>query len=515
MVYLGSVPINDPQDGRAPLSLVPTTSVGQLLLNGVSYRCLPGASNIEGVIQVLEPSQLSRDPIADIELSKGDRDLKQRRARFSSPATRVGIDFAYDELRNNGYSFDARGIVNGSGYGSSATRVQSADLRGTVGDNDRYRFSFRKFETSFQGDTLFADSSNRRDGFIALVESSVDGLQASLFGRGHNVATRDSVTENQTVGISVAASVLGKENHGLFVGLAYENVFCRQHVGGSRVNERLQTASANAGGRVRFGRGTIVDGRVDASHQFDLAFGWGARVAVAQELGSMTHLWLEARRAYRLPNLGELFLPAHMTTLTTTVAGNRDVAGEASLEGVAKLFSRFGRVENELRMTAIRVRDPILPRVDSGAPTTTVRPSNAEAQSLRVLLDRVRIKGTLLGLDFNLAAGASYALGDRDRYFEGVPELRANASASVGRSLFRNTSELFLTGEFEYAGSRVTHGAELPSFRVFNLKLEGRLVDAYLFLLWSNVLDERYQTVAPYLMTPRTFVYGIAWKFYN
>jgi len=55
----------------------------------------------------------------------------------------------------------------------------------------------------------------------------------------------------------------------------------------------------------------------------------------------------------------------------------------------------------------------------------------------------------------------------------------------------------------------------LPAFNVVNVTLIGRLQDVRFYAKWLNVLDEQYQTVAGYLMTPQTLSYGIEWTLFD
>jgi len=517
LVYLGNVLLNDPQDNHVPLALTPTTSIGELVMGRSPTRHFAAQSNIEGVIRIVEPTELEREPMATIDLSKGDHDLKQRRASFASPRKPAGIDIRYDELRNAGYSFDSRGLINGSGFGSSSTRMSEADLRGVLFNGDRYRFSLRQFETTFQGDTATAFSDNRRNGFIALAETSTRAFDAHLYGRNYKVSTRDSVTINETTRIAVRVPIRKRDDWHLVVGGSYENIFSKQDIAGGTTDDQLQIASANASASSLIGEGTLVEIAGDASVQFDYAWGWGARVAATRRLGEANRFMIEARRGFRLPNLAELFLPFHRSgsSVTTDVVGNSSLKSESSLEGTLRLYTDVGRFENDLRATALRVRNPILSVQVQSAPTPLITSSNTDAQGLQVIEDRLQVASEVWGFEVRALGGVMVALGTRDRFYAGVPSARAIGGASIGRSLFKDTSYILFGGEYIYSGSRTAGGAELSSYGVTNLKLEGRLVDAHLYLLWMNVSDEQYETVWPYLMTPRTFVYGIQWTFYN
>jgi hypothetical protein len=522
LVYLGGVLLNDPQDDRVPLALTQTTSIGEIVVGDTPGSGVTGNYNIEGIVRIIEPTELERDPMAAINLSKGDHQLKQRRARYSSPRKPAGVDFGYDELRNNGYNFDATGNITleGLGFGSSATRASNFDIRGVVHTEEKYRFSLRQFQTTFQGDTLDPFSDNRRDGFIALVQASTKNFALDLYGRNYKVSTRDSVTMNETTSLAVAVPVSSEGGRRVVFGLGYENINSKQDIANGSTSNRLRKASASLSAGSPVGSGTVVQVGADVSTQFDYAWGWGARVAARRQLSRTHQVTVVGRRGYRLPNLSELFLPLHRLGNsapgdTNNVAGNQNLKSESSLEAALRWYADLGTVRNELRFSALRVRDPILSVEVEAVPHSLAMPLNADAQGLQVIEDRLRIVSTRWGFEFNVDGGVMVALGDRNGYFQGVPNVRGIVGASFGRSLFKDTSHIQFGAEYLYSGSRVAGGAELSAYDVLNLKLEGRLVDAYLYVLWLNVFDEQYATIWPYLMTPRTFVYGIQWTLYN
>jgi hypothetical protein len=522
LLYLGGVPLNDPQDGMVPLAMVQTTSIGELIMGETPGRHLAGQTNIEGVMHIVEPRELEREPMVAIDLSKGDHQLKQRRFRYSSPRKPAGVDFGYDELRNNGYNFDATGNIDleGLGFGSSTTRASNADIRGVFPSGEKYRFALRQFQTTFQGDTLDPFSDNRRDAFIALGEASTGAVVVNLYGRNYKVSTRDSVTMNETTSFALTVPVSSEAGRHLIVGVGYENISSKQDIANGSTSDRLRKVSGSLSAGWPVGNETVVDVGADASSQIDHAWGWGARVSASRRLGAANQLKVIGRRAYRLPNLNELFLPLHRLGSsapgdTNEVVGNTGLKSESSLEATLQVYTDLGAATNELRATAIRVRNPIFSVEVRSTPHSLATPMNTEAQGLQIIEDRLRIVNTRWGFEFYVDGGVMVALGDRDRYFQGVPNVRAVFATSVGRSLFKDTSHILLGGEYVYSGSRVAGGAELSPYGVLNLKLEGRLIDAHLYLLWLNVSGERYETLWPYLMTPRTFVYGIQWTLFN
>jgi hypothetical protein len=512
LVYLGGVLLNDPQDGRAPLALVPVTSIRQLVFGSGGRRVFSTQGSIEGAIQIVEPRELPADPTAVIDLSKGDHRIKQRRAMYSSPRKPAGLDFGYDELRNGGYAFDARQLENGTAYGSSTTRVLDAELRGVFPSGEAYRFSLKRFQTSFLGDTADASADHRRHGYIAAMATSVENLAVDLFGRSYTVSTPDSVTMNQTTSIALGAPLIDADSRRVVVGAGYEDIRARQEINGSSANDRLEKAWASFSAASAFGGHTVIEIAADLSHQLELAWGWGARVAAARNVGKSHRVIAEARRGYRLPNLGELFLPLHQVKGSSTDAvGNRELKSESSLEASLSVMSAVGPLKNELRATVIRAQEPILP-VATGS---LVKPTNADAQDAQMFEDRLSLHDTIIGLELAVSGGVLVGAGDLNGYFEGVPWSRLVVAGAFGRSLFKNTSHILVGGEYQHNSSRTVGGVRLDPYDVVNLKIEGKLIDAHIYVMWFNVVDEAYETRWPYLMTPRTLAYGIAWTFYN
>ena len=268
---------------------------------------------------------------------------------------------------------------------------------------------------------------------------------------------------------------------------------------------------------VRVDDNTVIELTADFAHQIDYAWGWGARLAATRTLGTGNRLTLQGSRGYRLPNLGELFLPRHFLGVSgnSEGVGNRDLKSESSLEASLNLQNRLGPFLNDLRATVIRIQDPILNVQVQTAPQSVIQPVNGDGQGLKIVDDRLRISSRPWGFELKMVGGVMAAIGSREGYFEGVPDVRGVAAASIGRSLFKNTSHILFGAEYEHGGARVAGGPELSPYNVVNLKLEARLVDAYMYVIWLNVTDEQYETVYPYLMTPKTFGYGIAWTFYN
>ena len=179
-------------------------------------------------------------------------------------------------------------------------------------------------------------------------------------------------------------------------------------------------------------------------------------------------------------------------------------------------YSRYGLVENEARAALMHIYDPIQPQVVSTAPVPLVAPVHGEGETFSILENRTRLSGRVGGFDVHGTAAIELGLGDDKFFFTGVPNARVNATFRIGRAFFGNTSDLFFTFEYQYTGDRLDpKGVQMDPYNVVNLRLDGRLIDAQLYLLLLNALDAQYMTIAPYLMTPRTFVWGIQWTLFD
>jgi hypothetical protein len=516
-LYVGDIPLNDPQDDRYPLAVFSTALVGDIAAGDPSDVFLAEQRNIEGAYRVLEPRPPLEKPVVAIEFSRGDRDLRQRRLRFSSIEAPIGVDFEFDELLNEGYAFDARGLVSGAGYGKSSTRSEGGNLRGSLSGGADYAFSFRRFTSVSDGDLVAPDSELRRDGHIASMRVAAGGAGFSVFERTHKASAPDSATSNHTAGV-LASSAFDVGGAEVVAGAGYEDIHSRQTMGGAEARPRLQKAHAAVAARFVPADGVSVAIDAEAAHYFDVETGWGGTVSAAKRLGAAQRLSVAVGKRYRLPNLGELYQPLHAVRADSTVSvgGNADVAGEKALEAGASWLLRSGGFTNEIKATALRVEDPIFYDRAQDAADDVRLARNGPREDILVIGERAVFGSRWLGFDVAAAASLEYAAGDRARFFAGVPEYRATATAAVGRVLFKNTSGFRLSAEYVRVGSRRSGSAEaLSPYGVLNLKIDVRLIDANLYAQWLNVTDESYQTVWPYLGTPLTFAYGIEWSIFD
>jgi hypothetical protein len=212
-------------------------------------------------------------------------------------------------------------------------------------------------------------------------------------------------------------------------------------------------------------------------------------------------------------------LPAHANG-GLTLAGDAGVEPETALEASGDWGLRLdarGASVNRVRASWVRSEGSIAfrPRV-VGAETWRVASNASDARTMLFLEERVRFDWAGKTYRFFADASVLYTSGDREDAFTSVPKLQTNASFLVGRNFFEDTSALYVGAGFMSVDERSDYdGAPLPSFQVLNLTLEGRLLDARLYLQYLNVLDDAYQPAGSYLMTPRSFVYGIEWTLFN
>jgi hypothetical protein len=518
-VYFGGVPINDPQNDIAPIVHFPASGVGVL----VAGDDCAGEAGVEGCIRIIEPSPPVSRPNTFIEVSKGNNNLRQRRVRFSSAKSTFGLDLGYDELLNDGYSFDARQLssdrfTSGQGYGKSGSRHYTMNLRGELSRGERYHVSFRRFTSNSDGDLTTPSAEQRLSGHLASLNATLNGFDLTVFERGYKATYPDSHTVNQTTAGHADWRLVDTSRGQVVLGGGFEDIVANMEVGGSEARPRIRKSIARFSVSSRLGAATVGRVQISGADYHGYTTGWGGSVGISRRFGAHTAAF-NFNRGYRLPNLGELFVPAHPAgeAGATTVCGNRYVKSEHAWEAGGRVALRFGTVTNELRWTAVQVENPIVfaPGESVGRRDWLIA-SNGGRELLAVVEDRIRIDAAYRGLEFTFAGSASRAGGDRDEYFASVPRQNILVSARVGGNLFEATSALYLGVEYAYRSrTRGFGGALLPSYNVFNFKLDGRLLDANMYLVLLNAFNEAYQTADGYLMTPRTFVYGLAWTLFE
>ncbi|MGD8414656.1 MAG: TonB-dependent receptor, partial [Candidatus Latescibacterota bacterium] len=519
-VYLNNTLINDPQNGVAPLPHFPVSGLGVLL----------GSGTMEGRIRAVEVVPAPDQPTTFLELSKStQRNLRQRRVWFSSMRGKIGLDFGYDEILNDGYSFDASQLyspnyVFGPDYGESHSRYITLNLRGELPTGDRYKFSVRRFQADSNGDLVSSASEQAYGGYLASVEANLGRVDLNIYSRGFDATTwpqTDQPPDSNTVNLAAAAFVdvhlVRAERRRVSLGGGYENIDWIQNVGEASGDGTLRKWTARISAVSHIGGDVVARVRLSGVTHVGMRSGWGGSFAVDRPFGGHT-LSLDLRRGYRMPNLGELFLPPHpgATAPGLTIAGNRYLDSEYGWEAGGRLTSRFGPVTNELRGFALWVNRPIAFDYATVDGSTWLVAENGGDVAASVIEDRLRVDARLKGFTLLFAGSGSYTGADRESYFLAAPRWNAHASFRFGRSIFQKTSALYVGLDYTYRSKRNTvGGGELPSYQVLNVKLDGRLLNANLYLMLMNVFNEKYQTVDGYLMTPRTLVYGLSWKIFN
>jgi len=516
LVLLDGIPINDPQNDVAPVECFPVSGVGSIATGEAASPGLARTAGIEGVVRVEELAAPESKPTTFFELSKGTNNLRQRRVRFSSARSNVGIDLAYDELLNDGYSFDANQNV-GIGvpdFGSAGSRYYSFGVRGEHPLGETYSIDFRKFTSSNQGDLVSSTHELRRSGYLASARTSLGRFNVTLFERGYDVSYPDSHTVNTTNAAYASFYLLAGTNRSLAVEAGYEDIVATQRVHGAVSAPRVSKTSASVEGLARAPMGVTARAYASGADYHGVVSQWGAGLETTRD---WKHLRLGAvvRRSYRMPNLGELYLPAY-TNGSVTVSGNKYLDAEFALEAGASVAVVVGPVTNEVRWTTMRVSDPVVPlqRVVGGG--LWVTPVNGGSATLRSLEERLRLEGSYRGVEMRCEGGAVFTEGDRYGFFRSAPATRVVATGRVGGSLFDATSALYAGVEYVYGDERIDYtGERLPSYEVINLMLDGRLINANMYLALFNVRNVKYRSDGAFLMTPRTFVYGIAWTLWE
>ena len=511
-LFMNGIPLNDPQNDLAPLAHTATSGLGRLVIGEAARLAAPPW--MEGDLQLEEfPAPESR-PHTFVELSKGTNDLRQRRVRFASEEGIVGLDLSYDEVLDDGYSFDASGnVADAPNYGQARSRNAAIVLRGTPGDDASYSFGLRRFRSNTTGNLTSASREATHDGHLLWLDAGVAAARVAAYGRGYTVSDPDSESVNETAGGIIGWDAVATPAARVSVVARVERTRSTVDVG-EVADASLTQATLTTAGQWRAGRATSFAAGASVAGDDD-AFAWGASAGLGRDVGPNAFT-VTARRSFRMPNLGERYLPAHVRE-GRTLAGDAGVDPESAWE--ANLDWEVGgrSITNRVRVAWIRSVDAIAfrPRV-VGSATWRVADNAAESRAMSFVEERARAEFALGGVNVRAGGSLLYTSGDREEAFASVPAFMGTASALVGGEMFENTSALYGGAEFVHVDSRVDFdGATLPSFNVLNLILEGRLLDTRLYLKYLNVLDEAYRTQGDYLMTPSTFVYGIEWTLFD
>ncbi len=510
LLRVNGIAYNDPQDDRPALVHTPTSGVGTLAVAGDA-----GVPWIEGVLDFTEAAPPDGRPDTFVELSKGTNAVRQRRVRFSSETSKAGLDLAYDEVLDDGYMFDASGDVPyATDYGSARSRQSTIVLRGDPDATARFGFGVRNFTSTAQGDLESNSSEGRKSGHVVWVDAAVKETKLALFARGFDSSVPDSSSENETVGALASWVQSAGSSTDLQLRAGVERTDAVQDVG-AVADDRVLRATGGVDATRRFGAAGSAGASVSVASDDETPFAWGASARVRRALGPGS-VGVSAARSFRLPNLGERYLPAHSNG-SFTLAGDASLDPETAWEFGGDFCIVAGSTQNRVRASWIRSDDAIAFRPRAVGNETWRVASNASESSAMLFVEE-RVTGNWRAATLHVLADAAvlYTSGDRRDAFASVPAFQVNASLLFGRDFFEETSALYLGATFLSADKRDDYtGNELPAFNVLNVVLEGRLLDARLYLQYLNVLDEAYTTQSDYLMTPQSFVYGIEWTLFN
>jgi hypothetical protein len=510
LVVVNGIPMNDPQDGTAPFVHIATSGIASVSMD--PQQKLTFAPAIEGSVALRELVAPADKPNTFVELSKATNELRQRRVRFGSESGPIGLDISYDEVLNDGYDFDFNQLVPlPAPEGANNSRNAAIAVRGDLPERVSYNAGIRRFRSSTSGDLESAAHQASRSGHLAWANVKKGSTEVIVYGRGYRNTRPDSSTSNETVG-GTAAWNLERRGATLHMFALGERTNAIQDVAGQEAKDRVGSGNAGVstevkeGGFTWFGHGVVGgDGR-------SLAWGAGAGVERDIPLGDLT---LSAQRTFRLPSIGERYLPSHARG-DFILAGKRTLDPENALEGNADWTLRHRAVINRVRASWMRSEDYI-----SFAPvegdSTARRPANAsDTPAMTFVEERVDVATHVGPVEVLGDAGARWNTGDRAGLFRSVPRTQVNASFTAGMQLFEKTSAVYLGGEYQHVDTRRDYnGVPLPSYSVVNASIVARLIDVRLYARWLNLTNEAYQTESGYLMTPRTLEYGIEWTLFD
>jgi hypothetical protein len=216
-----------------------------------------------------------------------------------------------------------------------------------------------------------------------------------------------------------------------------------------------------------------------------------------------------------MPSIGERYLPAH-TRDGFLLSGKKTLVPETALEGSADWNVRHAGILNRVRAAWMQSTDYISFAPVAGDSLARRAANSPDTPAMTFVEERFGAATTIGAVEVLADAAARWTTGDRTGLFVSVPRTQASASLTCGTQLFEKSSAIYVGGEYAYVGERRDYnGVPLAAYNVVNLSIVGRLEGARFYAKWLNVLDERYQSVAGYLMTPRTLAYGIEWTLFD
>jgi hypothetical protein len=508
---VNGIPMNDPEDGVAPFVHIATSGISSLTMDAPEKLTFAPAT--EGSLSLRDLVAPLGKPHTFIELTKANNQLRQRRVRFGSEAGRVGLDMSYDEVLDDGYNFDANDdLLSPPPKGAANSRNAAIAVRGDMAEHESYSAGIRRFQSSTSGDLQSATATSSRSGHLAWASVGLGTTEAIIYGRGYRSARPDSSTTNESLGGTVAWN-LRRRGATLHMFALGEHTNADQAIGGALAHNRVSQANAGVSTDLERAGFTWFGHAVAGGDGHSLTWGAGAGARHDVVRGDLT---LSAQRTFRLPSIAERYLPEHARD-GFQLSGNKSLDPESALEANADWTLQSGGVINRVRGSWMRSEDYISFAAVAGDTAFARRAANASGTpSMTFLEERVGLTTNVGALEVLADAGARWSGGDRAGLFQSVPRAQVNASLTCGMQLFQKSSALYLGGEFTHMDDRRDYnGAPLSAYNVVNVSLVGRLVDARFYARWLNLLDERYQTVAGYLMTPRSLSYGIEWTLFD
>lgn len=510
LLVVNGIPLNNPQNGTAPLVHMATSGLASLTLDApIDASYAPG---IEGAMVMRDLAVSGTRPLTFIELSNGTNDMRQRRVRFGSEKGAVGLDLSYDEVLNDGYDFDANDVMLGTApEGRNRSRNAAIVVRGDLAEDTGYAIGLRRYRSSSTGDLVSLSNEATQSGHVAWASVAAGAADATIYGRGYTSADPDSETTNESVGGVIAWRARGS-TVALDVFALGEHTNATQDVGGASAGNR--TTNAVGGARVEAGpAGTrwFAHGNAGSDEHSNA---WGAGAGVRQAIGR-GNITLSGQRTFRLPSIGERYLPAHVTD-GRVLSGSSALEAESAWEAGADWTLRAGVVTNRVRASWMESEHYIAFTAVSGDSLARRASNSDDAATMTFVEERIGVVTSFGTIEVRADAAGLFTSGDRRSAFQSVPRTQLNATLVFGRQFFEKSSALYLGGEYQFVDERRDYDAVLlPQYQVVNLSLVARLLDARFYLRWLNLIDEPYQTMSGYLMTPRTLAYGIEWTLFD
>ncbi|HEU4366339.1 MAG TPA: hypothetical protein VFT13_12850, partial [Candidatus Krumholzibacteria bacterium] len=448
---INGVSFNNPESGVAPWVDVATSGLGRLDFDTGARA----PSWIEGSVDLVGAPPSPSRPSTYIELSKGANDVRQRRVHFGSEQGRVGIELSYDEVLDDGYAFDATGVIGDvPDFGKARSRNSAIVLRGSPDERADFTFGVRRFESTTSGDIGDRIAEGRRDGHLAWLDAAAGGARVTVYGRGFKSAGPDSQAVNETSGIALDTGVGGSERE-IHVRVAVEETSFSQDVGAGSAG-RLLGGNGVVSTHSRLGSlvEVFASGSAAGDDESDLV--WGATAGV-RRVAPRYLVSAQAGRSGRLPTLAERYLPAHDRD-GRVVSGDAGVDPEHAFEVRGDWEQRTAALVNRVRVSWVTAGRHIAFRPRAvGNETWRVAANSGVSPSMLFAEERFHTEFRTGPLRTLADGSVLLSSGDRVDAFASVPELQANASLLVGGEMFGGTSALYVGAEYLHMDERADY----------------------------------------------------------